>query len=71
MTTLDSLRGRTFGCLTVLRDPEAGGVARKVRVRCVCGVESLVAVHSLNINPGRVRCSVSGCADRQRARGAA
>jgi hypothetical protein len=65
-----SLKGRTFGVLTVTRD-HGGRVDRRVLCRCVCGFESRVIVQNLLSAPDRRRCSVAGCTDRQRARGAA
>lgn len=70
-SSLSSLAGQSFGVLTVTRDHVAGGQRRRVLCRCVCGAEMTVVVLNLRQDPHRRRCSVGGCQERRRARGAA
>lgn len=65
------MKGQRFGVLTVIRDLAAGGVERRVSVRCDCGAESRVQVQNLKLAPNRLRCAVDGCTERRRAKGAA
>lgn len=66
-----SLKGQRFGVITVIRDLAGGGGDRRVTVRCDCGAESRVIAENLTVAPDRKRCSVAGCTDRRRAKGAA
>ncbi len=62
-----SLLGRTIGCWTVRRDPQAGelGLSRIVAVRCACGSERSMRAADV-VNSQGIRCKVYGCTDRRR-----
>lgn len=45
----ESVKGKTFGAVTVIYDSGAGGIWRRVKVRCRCGATRWMQVRGLRL----------------------